>query len=82
MIKAILLLTFIFVGCSKKLDFDPAKTTTNPEATQEGFVPQNDMCICTKEWMPVCGKNGRTYPSKCQAGCDKVEVVSEGPCPK
>lgn len=64
---------------------EQAKALNNANAeTAEpsGFVEENDMCICTKEWKPVCGENGRTYPSSCQAGCDKVKVTAEGPCPK
>lgn len=37
-------------------------------------------CICTKQWEPVCGVNGRTYGNLCEAHCAKVEVVHEGPC--
>ena len=30
----------------------------------------------------MCGKDGKTYPNKCEAGCAKVEVAQQKPCPQ
>ena len=39
-----------------------------------------DNCICTKQWQPVCGKNGKTYGNACEAQCAKMPIVKQGKC--
>ena len=50
------------------------------KAEPAGIVEENDSCICTKEYNPVCGSNGVEYSSPCQAGCDDITEYTEGPC--
>ena len=52
----------------------------NTAETEGGFVEENDMCICTKEYDPVCGSNGQNYPSPCQAGCEGIKEFTKGEC--
>lgn len=36
--------------------------------------------VCTREYRPVCGRNGRTYPNACEAARAKVAVRQAGAC--
>lgn len=90
--------TIIFAACDPKANMDSdgagakvkapeqqsaqAKPMEETKPSEGGFVEENNMCICTKDFRPVCGSNGQTYPNACQAGCEGIKEYTEGPCKK
>jgi coxsackievirus/adenovirus receptor len=36
--------------------------------------------VCTANYDPVCGKNGKTYSNSCEASCEDVTVAHPGIC--
>lgn len=42
-------------------------------------------CVCTRDYRPVCGSNGETYPNKCMLNCAQatnrqITLKQSGPC--
>lgn len=77
-----LIVMMLVLSCTNDAQKIKEAETTGMPVTEStnSIVEENDSCICTKDFRPVCGSNGQEYPNACQAECDGVNEYSEGSC--
>ena len=50
------------------------------EQQEKEITPSTCTCRSSKRDRPVCGSNGKTYPSQCRAKCDGITSMRRGEC--
>jgi hypothetical protein len=82
MSKIIIPIIFLIaVSCSHHEETFINETSKEKSELKSISVPPSVLrdCVCADVWMPVCGKNGKTYSNACFAKCAGVNF-HQGSC--
>jgi len=74
-------------ACSQPADSegnkDPAARQQSTEAANGCVLdPPDEAVMCTADWTPVCGCDGKTYSNACNATAAGVPESTPGECDK
>ncbi len=73
-----LLTCTLFLSCTK-LPATPSTSTAEEKRNSNTELKDIKRCVCVQMWMPVCGKDKKTYSNACFADCAGVDY-SMGSC--
>lgn len=61
-------------------DINPVVPIVPPGESKEVYTDLKKELLCTQEWNPVCGANGKTYSNECMAKSAGVQLKYKGEC--